>query len=303
MNRVVARFVIRVCVSLLVVLAPPARGQLPDGHRIQVNGAQLYYVEQGDGDPIILLHGGQGDYRMWQRHFAAMAAHHRVIAYSRRYHFPNDNALRADYSALVDADDLAGLITTLHLGSVHLVGTSAGALTALLFALQHPTQVRSLVLAEPPILTWAAENAELAPLYRDFMSRTHVRAQPAFARGDDSLAVGYFIDAFDGEGTFTAMPGERRHAILQNARYFQAITASRAPYPDVSKREVHQLQVPTLVVRGADTPAMNVAVTDELLRQLSRGTRVIIPGAGHGSPRQQPTAFTTAVLQFIAQHE
>jgi len=92
-----------------------------------VGDVELHYLELGQGPPVILLHGGQADYRAWPSLIEALAPRYRVISYSRRYHWPNANPLTVtNHSALVDADDLAGLIAALRLGAVHLVGTSSG---------------------------------------------------------------------------------------------------------------------------------------------------------------------------------
>lgn len=286
-------------IALAMLVSVEVGGQGLTPQRIALGGVELHFIEQGQGEPVILLHGGQADYRMWQTHMQELSQHYRVLSYSRRYHYPNVNPLRADYSALIDADDLAGLIAQLKLGAVHLVGTSYGAFTALALALKHPELVRSLVLAEPPVLAWAAESKEGAPLYRDFMSRTHEPARLAFERGDDEGAMRHFIDAFDGDGAFARMPAERRNTIMQNVQYFKAVTFAVDPYPNLSKDAVRGLDKPVLVIRGELTHDLDIFVSDALLRQLSRATRVIIPQAGHGSPRQNPRAFTDAVLEFL----
>jgi pimeloyl-ACP methyl ester carboxylesterase len=276
-----------------------AGAQAPDPKRLVVGGVELHYIEQGQGEPLILLHGGQGDYRSWQPHMDALSPHYRVISYSRRYHYPNENPIRADYSALIDADDLAALINELELGAVHLVGTSIGAFTALALALKQPNMVRTLVLAEPPILAWAADSRDGAAIYRDFMARTHEQAAPAFVAGNDEAAVQVFIDAFDGSGTFASLPEQRRLAIMQNVNYFKAITLSSDPYPDLPKGSVGRLNKPVLVVRGEHTHEVGRFVSDELVRVLERERYVVIPNAGHGSPRENPEAFIAAVVEFL----
>lgn len=137
--------------SLVFLALGSVFAQTEQPKRLLVNGVELHYVERGQGEPLILLHGGQGDYRAWQPQMQALSPRYRVISYSRRYHYPNENPLTREYSALIDAADLAGLIAELKLGPVHLVGTSYGAFTALALAVERPELVRSLVLAEPPI--------------------------------------------------------------------------------------------------------------------------------------------------------
>lgn len=105
-----------------------------------VNGVQLHYLESGSGIPVVLIHGGLGDYREWNSQIGRISNHYRVIAYSRRYNYPNDNTdILRDHSAIVEARDLAGLLDALKLERVHVVGYSYGALTALFFATEHPS--------------------------------------------------------------------------------------------------------------------------------------------------------------------
>ena len=92
---------------------------------IQVDGTTLDYVERGDGDPVVLVHGTLSDHRSWRFQLDAFAERFRTIAYSRRYHYPNPcTGDESDYSAALHADDLAALMTELGLESAHVVGQS-----------------------------------------------------------------------------------------------------------------------------------------------------------------------------------
>ncbi len=138
---------------LLLLFCVPAAGQGDRPTKVRVGGVELHYVERGRGESLILLHGGQGDYRSWGPQVEEFSRSYRVISYSRRYNYPNDNPLTASYrSAYTDADDLAAFIRHLKFGRVHLVGTSAGALAALALAIRHPEMVRSSVLLPAPLL-------------------------------------------------------------------------------------------------------------------------------------------------------
>ena len=279
-------------------------GQGVDVTRVFVNDVELHYIEQGTGEPVVLLHGGQGDYRSWQPQVDALSSRYRVLSYSRRYHYPNDNPMTpTDHSALIDAEDLAALIAELDLGRVHLVGTSYGAFTALAYAVAHPESVRSMALAEPPVLQWVTDSSRGAALYDEFMSNVLRPARAAFIRGDDEAAMRLFIDAFDGEGAFDALSGERQTGVMSNSRFFKSSALSADPFPNLSKDVVHQLLMPVLVIAGERTDDLHRMVCDELSRVLPTPERVTIPNAGHGSPRQNPSAFTTAVMSFLARSD
>lgn len=286
--------------ALVFLALGPLSAQTELPKRVVANGVELHYIDRGQGEPLILLHGGQGDYRAWPPQMQALSPRYRVISYSRRYHYPNENPLTArDHSALIDAADLAGLIAELELGPVHLVGTSYGAFTALALAVERPALVRSLVLAEPPIHRWVTDTERGATLFSEFMTTVQGRAGKAFAAGNDEAAMRIFIDAFDGVGTFDRLPAERRAGILLNARFFKAVTSSSDPYPNLPKDRVRQLRMPILIVKGADTDELHRLVTEELGRVVPNAERVTIPQAGHGSPRQNVAAFNAAMLEFL----
>ena len=76
-----------------------------------VNGTVLHYQDRGSGPPLVLVHGSMADYRNWRQQKLPFAQHHRVITYSRRYHFPNAfHGSGLDYSLNLHAADLAALI-------------------------------------------------------------------------------------------------------------------------------------------------------------------------------------------------
>jgi non-heme chloroperoxidase len=276
-------------------------GQSAQPIKVKVNDVELYYIEQGQGEPVILLHGGQSDYRSWTPQMEAFSRQYRVISYSRRFNYPNDNPLTTKYrSAYTDAVDLAALIRQLKLESVHLVGTSVGALTALVLAVKHPKMVRSLVLAEPPIHRWAKDDPKGEVLYRDFMTTIWKPAATAFKGGDDQGAMRILVDGFGGAGRFDTLPPEGRTVAMQNSRFFKASTSSSDPFPKLSKDKVKRLSIPVLIITGENTIKLHKFVNEELARLLPKAERATIPKAGHGSARENPHAFNEAVLKFLA---
>lgn len=280
-----------------------AVGQIVEPIRVRVNGAELHYIERGQGVPLILLHGGQGDYRSWGPQVGALSPHYRVISYSRRYNYPNDNPLTAKYrSAYTDAEDLAALIRHLKLGSVHLVGTSAGAVAALVLSIQHPEIVRSMVLAEPPVHRLAKDDPVGAALYQEFMSSIWEPAGDAFKAGDEVGAMRILVDGFGGKGRFDALPPEARAVALQNARFFKVATSSNDPFPEIPKHQIRDLTMPVLIVTGENTIRLHRFVNDALARLLPTAVRATIPRAGHGSARDNSSAFNEAVVKFLKNH-
>ena len=162
-------------------------------------GIDLHYVEQGGGPPLIFVHGSLSDYSYWKPQFPYFTPCRRVIAYSRRYNWPNDNPTQPNYSAITDADDLAGFIAALGLKRPVIVGHSYGALTALFFAMRHPGIAPAIVLAEAPAVSLlndveGADAAKAKAMYADIQARMVAPMRAAFAEGAREKGVAVFID-------------------------------------------------------------------------------------------------------------
>ena len=289
-----------IAVASIALLATVAHAAPPEPTKIIVNGVELHYISAGAGKPLILLHGGQGDYRSWEPQIAELSRYYQVISYSRRYNFPNQNPQTAtNHSVLVEAADLAALIKALKLKHVNLVGTSMGAATALTMAVEYPKLVRSLVLAEPPLLAWARRFPEGSALYDDFMSRIQDPAREAFAAGNDEAAMRFFVDGFAKPGRFDSLPAEARAGIMQNAGFFRMMTRSENPYPEINRRALWSLRMPVLVITGEKTVEIHRRINEELTKAIPRARSATIPAAGHGSPSENPQAFTDVVENFL----
>lgn len=95
---------------------------------IDIKGTRLECLEDGSGDPLVLVHGSASDYRTWDCQRRAFSERFRTLAYSRRYHWPNEPICDgADYSMVEHVDDLQALLGALDAAPAHLVGHSYGA--------------------------------------------------------------------------------------------------------------------------------------------------------------------------------
>ncbi|MET8409315.1 alpha/beta fold hydrolase [Streptomyces sp. NPDC005195] len=130
----------------------------------------LSYVVTGDGPPVVLVHAGIADHRMWDAVVPALAERHTVVRYDLRG-FGQSAPPTGPFS---EADDLRRLLDHLGHDRVRLVGASWGGRVAVDFALTHPDRVHSLALfAAPwPGYDWSADmiaydEAETAALDAD----------------------------------------------------------------------------------------------------------------------------------------
>jgi len=269
---------------------------------VEVNSARLEYIEVGRGDPLVFVHGSLEDLRIWRRQMEPFSGRYHVVAYSRRYHYPNAAPGDGDpaYTAALHAADLAGLIEKLDLAPAHLVTSSFGGCIALQMATNRLDLVRSLVLAEPPLMPWLERIPSGAPLAAAFLTDAWEPAQRAFREGDAEEGVRSFLNGVIGREAFGRLSPSGRRMIMDNAAEMQAESVARDFFPTVTCQGAASIDRPVLLLNGELSPRLFHLIIDELARCLPRTTRTIIPGASHAIHVGNPPAYNAGVLGFLA---
>src|SRR5271168_2047656 len=113
--------------------------------RARINGVELAYELRGEGAPLVMIHGAQGDQSMFAGLAEVFAEDYRVLTFDQR---GSGLSGKPDmpYSIAMLADDTAALMDHLGIARAHIIGVSMGGMIAQEFALRHPNKVRSLVL-------------------------------------------------------------------------------------------------------------------------------------------------------------
>ena len=169
---------------------------------IEIGGRQLHYVEQGGEDgqhpAIIFIHGGLDDYRCWQFQINSFSKEYRTVSYSRRFAYPNRwiGNVVTDNTIEENAKDLTELIRKIDLAPAHLVGASYGAYIALYCVSKNPELAKTMVLNEPPIVSFLARSQlrEDVELLQRFRTSVQSPTEDAFKRRDFKKAAQIFIN-------------------------------------------------------------------------------------------------------------
>jgi pimeloyl-ACP methyl ester carboxylesterase len=282
----------------------PTQNSVPEIKSVLINGDSLHYIDIGKGDPVIFVHGTLDDYRAWYMQMDTFAKNHRVIAYSRRYAYPNKQVINdsADYTVKPHAEDLALFIQSLNVGPVHLVGHSYGAFTALLTTMKHPELVKTCTLGEPPV----------APLLMNVKGGDTIAAKffavvkpatEAFKTGNDEKAVSIFVGWVLGDSNiYKNFPPEARSGMLANTLELRGSLFSNKPFPEVKCEDMKKIQTPVLLMQGERTTPFFSTIVDEVGKCLTNKEKVILPGATHGLQFENPGDFNKIVLAFIDKH-
>jgi pimeloyl-ACP methyl ester carboxylesterase len=258
----------------------------------KVDGLQIAYVREGEGPPLVLLHGGVSDSRSWRRQVTAFADAFTVLAWDapgagQSSDIPSSWRL-SDY-----ADALAAWLETMDIQRAHLLGLSWGSSVALEFYRRHPDYPETLVLASA-YAGWAGSlppaevdaRLEAALTATDLPNEQMLASWPGLFSSSATAEVRRTEAAISAENTGLRHPGGYRAVVLSMA--------------EADLREMlGEIEVPTLLIYGELDERSPVAIANQLHSEIPTSELVILPGVGHLAHAEAPIAFNTVVCRFL----
>jgi len=271
----------------------------------RVGAIDLYYDEQGGGDPLLLVMGLAADSAAWMFQLPDFARHYRTIVFDNRG-VGRSAKPPGPYTIHEMADDTAGLLDVLGIARAHVVGVSMGGMIAQELALRHPDRVRGLVLA----CTYPEPDAEVER-QREFSVAQFggTVAADGEMRIDltaldpmlffQHLLPRVFNQAFIDQELPKLMQlfsGALQYGFSMEALLGQvaAVMGHRAT------ERLHQIKARTLVITGDADLLIPPANSRVLAENIPNAKLVTIPGGSHGFNFETPERFNREVLDFLA---
>ncbi|MFI1379425.1 alpha/beta fold hydrolase [Embleya sp. NPDC020886] len=264
----------------------------------RVNGADLYYEVEGDGVPLVLVHGSWTDHNGWRPVVPALAESYRVVTYDRRGH-GRSTGPAGPGSRVQDEDDLAALLEWLDPAPAHVVGNSFGASTALGSAARRPELFRSLVAHEPPLLDIVAGDPQLAPLIRETQGRIDAVVESLRAGDDRGAAYRFVEEVALGPGMWERLPDPVRETFIGNAATF--LDEQNDPrWASIDLAAISDLTAPVLLSHGTASPPWFPGIIDRLADAIAHARVATLTGAGHVPHSTHPEQYVATVTGFLA---
>ena len=259
---------------------------------VQVNGARLHYEEAGQGTPVVMIHGGFLDARMWDPQFEVVARRYRAIRYDVRAHGQS----ATDSVEFADHEDLLALLDSLGIESAVVVGLSMGGQIATDFALTHPERVTALVLVSPGLSGFQPDNDELTAFRREleaaFESGDFARVTEVFAR---TWCDGPRRQPQDVDPAVRTRVLEMLGGSEQRWQYWNLQRGIDPPAVD----RLEEIRAPTLAVEGSLDMTVIHEIVDRIVARVPGARKVVIPGAAHMLNMEKPEQFNETLLAFL----
>ena len=268
-----------------------------DRKTIQVDGLVTGYLEAGQGDPVVLLHGGEfgaGAEIGWERTIAALAARYRVLAL--------DMLGFGESAKVVDFNDgrgmrirhIARFCEVLGTGTAHFVGNSMGAVNMFVDA-----------TSEAPVLP--ARSMVMICGGGEIQRNEHSAALYDYDATPDGMRriveALFFDPAYPADEQYV----QRRYDASIAPGAWEALAAARFRRPGLeppalpsSTRAYERITVPTLVVEGGGDKLLPRGWAAEIAGQIRSGRWAVIEDAGHCPQIERPDAVNELLLNFLA---
>ncbi len=258
---------------------------------LTVNGARIHYERAGEGIPVILLHAGVADHRMWQPQVSAFAKHFDVITPDMRG-FGKSELPPTRWSPV---EDLLGLMKELNLKPAHIVGCSMGGGVEIDFALEHAERISKLVLVGPGISGMKFDEKHAA-LWSEVEAADKAGDMDALNRAEMHL----WLDGPSRPRGYVKQPLRDLFLEMNGGNFgsdFGAAPRDELDPPAIDR--LAEITAPTLVVIGdQDVPTIFEAV-ELLMERIPHARKAVIHDAAHLPNLEHPDEFNRLVLDFL----
>lgn len=301
----------KVLVFLLLFLSFGCRQQkdlyVEDGTKI-IDGIELYYKILGDGEPIVILHGGPGlDHSYFLPQMAELADDFQLIFFDQRLSGLSSSDIDSTAISMDHfVEDVEGIRKALNLQKMNLMGHSWGGLLAMFYAIKHPDNLKSLILVSPTAASVSLMMKSQQILSQRFtqedrLQRMQIVQSEAFKNGEPSA----FADLF----RLSFKPSFYQRALLDSLTLelpsnFAANSAKlQLLFRDMGEYDIHselsKIACRALIVHG-DYDAIPLEAIDNIHQNIPNSEIVILENCGHFPFIETPEPFFEHIKKFMA---
>ncbi|MEM7064354.1 MAG: alpha/beta hydrolase [Cyanobacteria bacterium P01_B01_bin.77] len=258
-----------------------------------INGAKLYYEVKGTGYPLLLLHAGIADHRMWDAQFDIFSQVYQVIRFDLR----GVGQSSMPPGAFSNYEDVHALLDFLQIKTLYLLGISLGGAIAMDFTLAYPSYVKALILGAP-----SASGENPSEQIKSFWEEEEAALEKGDIEGATELNVRFWVDG----------PHRQAHQVSpelrERVREMQIDIFKKDIPEDIEEIELtppaierlEEITIPVQIMIGELDLAEKLSLADNLLSQISKSQKVTIPGAAHMLNMEKQEVFSQSVLDFLA---
>jgi 2-hydroxy-6-oxonona-2,4-dienedioate hydrolase len=262
---------------------------------LDIGGGKVFYEATGEGEPVVLLHAGFVDSRMWDEQWRALSQDYAVLRFDMLGFGKSDPEERP----VPRRQELYQVLEQTGIQRATLVGCSMGGETMLDFALEHPDRVAGLV-----VVSAAPGGFEM----QGEPPRYLMEMLGAFEQGDLALASelqmriwvdGPFRQPEQVDPVVRERAAEMNQVALAKGTWGLTMMPPPEPLDPPAVQRLGQIRAPALIIAGGlDNPEITRAA-EEMASAIPNAHKLVIPGCAHLPNMEKPSEFNQAVLDFL----
>jgi proline iminopeptidase len=290
-----------------------------DGKYVHVNGAKLWVVTVGEGDPIILIAGGPGNAHVGLRSFDQLAQnHHQLIYFDAFGRGKSDTALNVnEYTLNRDIEDIEGLRKALKLDKISVLGHSYGGLVAQGYAVKYPEHLSHLILANTfhSFVMWQENddnsNHEIKTNYPDIWKElmkireqgavsSDAKHQEIYGRVPYGFLYSYNPSRFEGKG-------DNDYPNLNNTKLYYQMVGKDGDFivgSDIGtfdyRKQLKDLKMPVLIIGGRYDRVAVPWMMVKFRQYCPQAEFVMFEHSGHNPQVEEPVREFSVINAFLA---
>jgi proline iminopeptidase len=309
---------------ILLLLTGFAKAQIrevdsrTDGKYVTVNGAKLWVVTVGSGDPIIFIAGGPGNAHPGLRSFDPLAQnHHQLIYFDAFGRGKSDTALNvSEYTLARDIEDIEGLRKALKLERVSVLGHSYGGVVAQGYALKYPGHLSHLILADTfhSFIMWQENddnsNHEIKTNYPEVWNElmkirekgaisSDAKHQEIYGRVPYGFLYAYNPSKFEGKGGNYPNPNNTKLYYQMVGKDGDFIVGSDIGTFDYRK-QLKDLKMPVLIIGGRYDRVAVPWMMVKYKQYCPQAEFVMFEHSGHNPQEEEPVREFAVINAFLA---
>lgn len=257
--------------------------------KIKTGDIEINYQDQGEGTPLILIHGLNGDLTGWVFVMPEFAKFYRTLAFDVRGHGESSKP-DIPYSIKMFSDDLYNFCQKLKFSKAHILGLSMGGAIAQQFALLHPEIIRSLIL----VSTFSYVDEHLKKAFATLRQTLDIGGYPAFF--DEVVKLAFTPRYIQENPESIASLKEKRIKInspIAIARATEACLAFNL------KEDISRINLPTLILSGREDIFTPLHLAEQIHQSIKGSEWKILDEVGHNIYIEKPAEMVRAVLEFL----
>jgi 4,5:9,10-diseco-3-hydroxy-5,9,17-trioxoandrosta-1(10),2-diene-4-oate hydrolase len=282
---------------------------VPVDHYVKVGSIQTRYWSDGEGSPVVLIHGLGGSATGWLNTFGPLCAEHRVYALDLIGHGRTDRLTGAQHKFSDLADFVCEFMSTLEIDRAHEMGHSMGGAVALQFVTAYPARVQKLLLADSGGLGREAASflrlMSIPALGELICKMTYTTDVKKFARQVRA-------SAFDAsnisdeliENVYQVEQGPDQYkTTLKVLRMGADWMGQKAGFYKPILEQLPTIMSPTLLIWGGRDALVPVEHGERAVKLLPNARLEVIENCGHTPMFEQPAVFNRLVREFLRDQE